>query len=75
MNSEPFQSRDIPYEQANTEPGNEGTARRESEYHTYRGSRIPWYVRLIWVLFWCFVAYYTIRYLFPALQIELFNPP
>lgn len=75
MSSEPFRSADIPYEPANTQPGDAYTARRESEYLTYRGSRIPWYVRLIWVMFWCFAAYYSIRYVFPGLQTELFNPP
>jgi hypothetical protein len=39
------------------------------------GSRIPWYVRLIWVLYWVFVVYYTIAYLLPKLQVEIGNPP
>lgn len=75
MSSEPFQSRDVAYDPPNTQPGDEPSARREGEFHTYRGSRIPWYVRFIWVMFWCFAVYYTIRYLFPNLQTELFNPP
>jgi hypothetical protein len=75
MSGEPFQSRSIPYETSDTQPGDAPTARHEAEYHTYRGSRIPWYVRLIWILFWCFAAYYAIRYLFPDLRTELFNPP
>jgi len=45
----------------------------EHQYHNYTGNRIPWYVRLIWVGFWCFVAYYTIQYLFPAIRVELFE--
>ncbi|MCG8584247.1 MAG: hypothetical protein MI757_05995 [Pirellulales bacterium] len=49
------------------------SAEVESRYHDYTGNSIPWYVRLIWVGFWCFVAYYTIRYLFPAIQVELFE--
>ena len=45
----------------------------ENRYHHYRGNRIPWYVRLIWLAFWAFAIYYTIRNLFPAVQIELFQ--
>ena len=37
----------------------------ESRYHGYVGNRIPWYVRLIWLLFWIFAVYYVIVYLFP----------
>jgi hypothetical protein len=44
----------------------------ENRYHHYTGSVIPWYVRLIWVGFWIFAIYYSIRYLFPNLQVELF---
>lgn len=49
------------------------SAEVEHEHHHYTGNAIPWYVRLIWVGFWVFAVYYTIRYLFPALQTELFN--
>lgn len=45
----------------------------EHQYHQYSGNDIPWYVRLIWILFWIFAIYYTIQYLFPALQTELFQ--
>ncbi|MCO6455535.1 MAG: hypothetical protein J5I93_09590 [Pirellulaceae bacterium] len=44
----------------------------EHQHHHYTGNAIPWYVRLIWVGFWVFAVYYTIQYLFPALQFELF---
>ena len=43
----------------------------EGRYHDYTGNRIPWYVRLIWLGFWCFAIYYVVAYLFPALQVEL----
>ena len=45
----------------------------ENEHHRYSGNEIPWYVRLIWILFWIFAIYYTLVYLFPALQLELFQ--
>lgn len=48
---------------------------RENRFHTYVGNRIPWYVRLIWLLFWAFAVVYFIRYLFPALQVEITSPP
>ncbi len=55
-------------------PGVEKTsAEEEHEYHFYTGNEIPWYVRMIWIGFWVFAVYYTIRYLFPALQLELFQ--
>ena len=45
----------------------------EHQHHDYVGNDIPWYVRAIWIGFWIFTAYYTIEYLFPALQVELFH--
>lgn len=51
------------------------TAGAEHRFHHYSGNRIPWYVRLIWVLFWAFAVYYTVQYLFPALAVELTSPP
>lgn len=50
-------------------------AEAESRWHSYVSNRIPWYVRLIWVFFWVFAVYYTIAYLFPALQVEIVTPP
>ena len=47
----------------------------ESKYHHYRGNEIPWYVRLIWLGFWVLAVVYTIRWLFPALQVELSQKP
>ena len=57
------------------EPVKGEPAELEHRYHSYTGTRIPWYVRLIWVLFWCFAVYYIIRYLFPDLQAEILTPP
>lgn len=47
----------------------------EGRHHTYTGTRIPWYVRLMWVAFWVFAIAYVINYLLPALQHELTSPP
>jgi len=48
-------------------------AKVENSYHRYVGNRIPWFVRLLWIGFWCFAIYYTLRYLFPDLQLELLH--
>jgi hypothetical protein len=56
-------------------PLKESSPAAESRWHSYVGNRIPWYVRLIWLLFWAFAVYYTIAYLFPALQLEIVSPP
>jgi hypothetical protein len=47
----------------------------EGRFHTYVGTHIPWYVRLIWIGFWIFAIYYVITYLVPELQTEIINPP
>lgn len=51
------------------------SAENEHRYHHYSSNTIPWYVRLIWLLFWVFVIYYTLRYFMPAIQTELVAPP
>lgn len=53
----------------------ETTPEAESKFHHYRGNDIPWYVRLIWIGFWVLAVVYTIQWLFPALQVELFRKP
>jgi hypothetical protein len=58
-----------------TDVADPDSASSEHRFHSYVGSRIPWYVRLIWIGFWVFAIYYTITYLFPDLQSEIGNPP
>lgn len=52
-----------------------GTPQAEHRYHDYTGNAIPWYVRAIWIGFWVFAVVYTIRFLLPAMQIELIERP
>jgi len=52
-----------------------GTPENELQYHTYVSNTIPWYVRLIWVVFWVFAAAYVIQNFLPAIQTELITPP
>lgn len=47
----------------------------EGRYHSYVGSAIPWYVRLLWLVFWVLSIAYVISYLLPALQQEVVSPP
>ena len=56
-------------------PADEYTAEAEHRFHDYTTNRIPWYVRLMWVMFWISAVYYTLHYLFPAMRIELHLPP
>ncbi len=56
-------------------PVDKTTAEHEHRFHHYTGNVIPWYVRLIWVLFWVFAIYYTVRYLLPMIQAELVTAP
>lgn len=51
------------------------TAEQENKYHTYVSHVIPWYVRLIWVIFWIFAIGYVISNFLPAIQSELLTPP
>jgi hypothetical protein len=41
----------------------------------YTGNAIPWYVRLIWIVFWCYAITYVVLWLLPAIQSELLAPP
>lgn len=56
-------------------PVEQTTPEQEHQHHTYSSNVIPWYVRLIWALFWIFSIYYAITYALPALQVELQSPP
>jgi hypothetical protein len=51
------------------------SAEEESTFHSYSGNAIPWYVRLLWLLFWCAAIAYVATWLLPALQSELLAPP
>lgn len=56
-------------------PTDPTSAAAEHKFHDYRGNRIPWYVRLIWLGFWIMAIYYIVNWTFPTLQIELTSPP
>lgn len=51
------------------------SAQDEQRFHNYTSNAIPWYVRLLWLLFWAFVIYYTVTYFLPAIQTEMVSPP
>ena len=56
-------------------PPSTGSPQAEHRYHDYIGNAIPWYVRVIWIGLWVFAVTYTIRYLLPAMQVELIQRP
>ncbi len=47
----------------------------ENKFHHYISNKIPWYVHLMWVLFWIFVVAYLSTYFLPALKTEVLSPP
>jgi hypothetical protein len=51
------------------------TAEEESTFHQYTGNAIPWFVRLLWIVFWCGAIAYVVIWLLPAIQSELLAPP
>lgn len=51
------------------------TAEQDLKFHTYVSHVIPWYVRLMWLMFWIFAIGYTISFFVPAIQTELLTPP
>lgn len=51
------------------------TPEADLRYHTYVSNTIPWYVRLIWLVFWAFAIAYSISNFLPAIQTELLSPP
>ena len=44
------------------------TAEEENTFHYYTGNAIPWYVRAIWILFWCGAIAYVVTWLLPAFR-------
>ncbi|MEQ8765597.1 MAG: hypothetical protein RL885_16850 [Planctomycetota bacterium] len=51
------------------------TAESEHRFHSYVGHRIPWYVRLIWLMFWIFAIYYTLVWAIPDIKENFLTPP
>ena len=56
-------------------PFDKTTPEQENTFHHYTGNAIPWFVRGIWIAFWCYAITYFVIWLLPALQSELLSPP
>lgn len=56
-------------------PVDSTTAAEEGRHHTYVTGRIPRAAQLVWIAFWCFVAYYAVCYIVPMIQSELATAP
>ncbi len=46
----------------------------EGRHHRYVGNDIPWFVHVLWVLFWLFAVGYLITYQLPELRREFQKP-
>ena len=57
----------------NDHPPTAGDA--EARHLTYTSNVIPWFIRLMWVVFWIFAIGYAISFFLPAIQRELVTPP
>jgi hypothetical protein len=55
-------------------PFDKTTAEEEHTFHHYTGNAIPWFVRGIWIVFWCYAITYVLVWLLPSLQSELLPP-
>lgn len=47
----------------------------ENKNHRYTTNTIPWFVHVLWLLFWILAVSYVLVYLFPALRVEIVSPP
>jgi hypothetical protein len=56
-------------------PFDRTSAEEEHTFHHYTGNAIPWFVRGVWIVFWCFAITYVLVWLIPSLQSELLSPP
>ena len=56
-------------------PFDKTSAEEEHTFHHYTGNAIPWFVRGVWIVFWCFAITYVLVWLIPSLQSELLSPP
>jgi hypothetical protein len=56
-------------------PSEKNDAEQDLRFHTYSSHVIPWYVRVMWLVFWVFAIGYAISYFVPAIQSELLTPP
>ena len=61
----------MPDQPSSLPPTAETSPESEGRFHAYSSNDIPWYVRAIWIGFWIFAVTYTIRFLLPAMQLEL----
>lgn len=56
-------------------PTASSSSQEEEQFHTYEGTKIPWYVHVLWVGFWIGAISYTLIYIIPAMKTELLSPP
>ncbi len=42
---------------------------QDSQFHSYKTHRIPWYVRAIWLGFWIGAIWYVFYFAVPAVKV------
>lgn len=42
------------------------TPDQDSTYHTYTTHRIPWYIRVMWIVFWVGLIWYIVKWGIPS---------
>lgn len=45
------------------------TPAEENRFHTYTTHNIPWYIRIMWVVFWVAAIYYVVKWGVPMAKI------
>lgn len=45
------------------------TPAEENRFHTYATHHIPWYIRIMWVVFWVAMIYYVIKWAVPMAKV------
>jgi hypothetical protein len=73
--SEPHRSRRRNEKMTMPTNSDSGSPQQESRFHTYSSHVIPWYIRVMWIVFWIFAISYVVANFLPAIQTELLAPP
>lgn len=45
------------------------TPAEENRFHTYTTHDIPWYIRIMWVVFWVLAIYYVVKWAVPMAKV------
>lgn len=57
------------------DPAGPNTAAEEHKNHRYIGTRIPWFVHLLWVSYWAFAIWYVITFQLDTMKTDFLKKP